>query len=195
MLSPVSYAQGPPDKWPAAAGRVLAAIVSAHRATERRQRLTDHFEVEMRRPRELLPPSLLLLLAETPGHGYELMERLKPLGFDWNGPGPIYRELHTLESDGLITSRWDVGASGPGRRVYEITPTGRASLERSVQGVGALQSLLAHYLHRVHQVAAPSRRAVATSRRRASQSPEPAGGQSPTRRLSRKTRRAATPRA
>ena len=67
----------------------------------------------MGRPRELLAPSLLLLLAESPGHGYELMERLRPLGFDGGGPGPIYRELRSLEDSGLVTSDWFVGQSGP----------------------------------------------------------------------------------
>lgn len=62
--------------------------------------MANHFETEMGRPRELLAPSLLLLLAEAPGHGYELMDRLRPLGFDWGGPGPIYRELRTLEDAG-----------------------------------------------------------------------------------------------
>lgn len=76
----------------------------------------------MRRPRELLPPALLLLLAEAPGHGYELMERLKPLGFEWNGPGPIYRELRSLEAAGLITSSWAVGSTGPGRGFMNWPP-------------------------------------------------------------------------
>lgn len=40
-------------------------------------------EGEIAHPRALISPCLLLLLAEAPGHGYELMERLKPLGFDW----------------------------------------------------------------------------------------------------------------
>ncbi len=81
--------------------------------------MENHFEIEMRRPRELLAPSILLLLAESSGHGYELMERLRPLGFDWGGPGPIYRELRSVEDAGLVTSDWFVGQSAPGRRVYE----------------------------------------------------------------------------
>lgn len=74
--------------------------------------MENHFETEMGRPRELLVPSLLLLLAESPGHGYELMERLRPLGFDWGGPGPVYRDLRSLEDAGLVTSNWFVGQSG-----------------------------------------------------------------------------------
>ena len=120
----------------------------------------------MGRPRELLAPSLLLLLAESPGHGYELMERLRPLGFDWGGPGPIYRDLHWLEDAGLIASRWVVGESGPGRRVYEITPSGRESLDRSVAGVLGLQRLVAEYQVRLRAIARPRPVAIGARRRR-----------------------------
>ena len=126
--------------------------------------MANHFEIEMGRPRELLAPSLLLLLAEFPGHGYELMERLRPLGFDWGGPGPIHRDLHSLEDAGLIASDWVVGESGPGRRVYEITPSGRESLDRSVAGVLGLRRLVAEYQVRLRAIARP--RPVATGARR-----------------------------
>jgi len=117
--------------------------------------VANHFETEMGRPRELVAPSLLLLLAESPGHGYELMERLRPLGFDWGGPGPIYRELRSLEDAGLIASEWFVGQRGPGRRVYEITPSGRQSLDCSIAGILGLQRLIAEYQVRVRAIARP----------------------------------------
>ena len=128
--------------------------------------MANHFEIEMGRPRELLGPTLLLLLAESPGHGYELMERLRPLGFDWGGPGPIYRELRLLEGAGLITSDWFVGQRGPGRRVYEITPSGRESLDRSVAGILGLQRLIAEYQARLRAVAPPRPLAPDARRRR-----------------------------
>jgi DNA-binding PadR family transcriptional regulator len=105
----------------------------------------------------MVPACLLLLLAESPGHGYQLMERLKPLGFDWHGPGPIYRELRALEEAGLVTSTWAVGPTGPGRRVYELTAAGRASLDRSVAGVAGLQGLVAQYLDRYRRLPPPRR--------------------------------------
>lgn len=118
--------------------------------------MTDDFETEIGRPREFLAPCLLLLLAESPGHGYELMERLKPLGFDWNGPGPIYRELRSLEAAGLVRSSWFVGQAGPGRRVYEITPSGRKFLDRSIAAVAGLQGLIDEYLARFRALTARS---------------------------------------
>lgn len=118
--------------------------------------LTDS---EVARPREMVPACLLLLLAESPGHGYQLMERLRPMGFDWHGPGPIYRELRALEESGLVTSSWAVGRTGPGRRVYELTPAGRESLDRSVTAVTTLQALLAEFVER-HRRLPPPRRTV-----------------------------------
>jgi len=89
-----------------------------------------------------------LLLAEAPGHGYELMERLKPLGFDWNGPGPIYRELRSLENGGLVASAWSAPRAGPVPRVYELTEEGRKALDRCAGNVVDLAGMLNQFLGR-----------------------------------------------
>ena len=49
--------------------------------------------------RLLLRPSLLLMLAETASHGYELYDQLDRLGFDPNclDPSIVYRELREME--------------------------------------------------------------------------------------------------
>ncbi len=95
------------------------------------------FESDVAHPRALLAPCLLLLLAEAPGHGYELMERLKPLGFDWGGPGPIYQELRKLDAAEFVHSSWE-RSQGPARRVYEPTDSGMAALEHYVRDVAEL---------------------------------------------------------
>lgn len=75
--------------------------------------------------RGFLQPWLLLLLAQNPAHGYELMERLgqneEPPVVN---PGLLYRTLRQLEQDGLVHSTWDTEGRGPARRVYEITEDG-----------------------------------------------------------------------
>ena len=78
--------------------------------------MANHFEAEMSRPRELLAPSLLLLLAESPGHGYELMERLKPLGFDWAAPGrsTVSSARLRMPASSLRTGSWARAAPGVG---------------------------------------------------------------------------------
>ena len=110
--------------------------------------MVNDFEGDIAHPRALMTPCLLLLLAEAPGHGYELMERLKPLGFDWGGPGPIYRELRALENSGLVASAWSAPRAGPVPRVYELTPEGRKALDRCAANVVELTALLNQFLSR-----------------------------------------------
>lgn len=107
-------------------------------------------ESDVAHPRALLAPCLLLLLAEVPGHGYELMERLRPLGFDWGGPGPIYRELRGLEDEGLVASAWSAPRAGPVPRVYHLTEAGHRILDRCAANVIELNGLLEVFLGR-HQ--------------------------------------------
>ena len=77
------------------------------------------------RVRCFVQPWLLLLLAQKPTHGYELMEQLthdeQTPGAD---PGLLYRTLRQFEGDGLVRSSWDTEGRGPARRVYEITDDG-----------------------------------------------------------------------
>ena len=75
-------------------------------------------------------PALLLLLAERPAHGYELLEQLPELtGERRIDMGNLYRVLRALEEDGLVTSRWEAGEPGPSKRIYDLTPAGRRLLE------------------------------------------------------------------
>lgn len=78
------------------------------------------------RVERFIQPCLLLLLHEKPSHGYELLERLNDFGFEYNfpGTGAVYRNLRSMEDDGLVSSDWDVVQSGPARRLYSLTPVG-----------------------------------------------------------------------
>jgi PadR family transcriptional regulator len=49
------------------------------------------------------------------------------------GEGTLYPVLRTLEVDGLLTSDWETVESGPARKVYRITPRGRAELQRRLR--------------------------------------------------------------
>jgi PadR family transcriptional regulator PadR len=118
-----------------------------------------HDRLVQRRP--LLPPCLLLLLAESPSHGYELAERLKQWGFELTGPGPVYRELRVLEEHGLVRSAWSPSGSGPVPRVYEVTPVGRKALDRAAVDLEGIQQLLREFQQRHGSLAGSS-----SSRRR-----------------------------
>ena len=117
-------------------------------------------------PRALLRPCVLLLLAERPGHGYDLVERLKPFGFDWGGPGPLYQTLRRLEEIGWVVSAWDASAAGPARRTYELTDEGWVTLATYAEGLDRLSARIDEYQARYRRVT----RMAST----------PAGGDAPT---------------
>jgi len=74
---------------------------------------------------------LLLLLGQQPSHGYELIQRLNEAAFKTGeaDPATVYRNLRRMDKDGLIQSHWEIGESGPGRRLYELTPQGLEALK------------------------------------------------------------------
>ena len=89
------------------------------------------FEDELSSPRKILRACLLMLLEERPGHGYDLLTRLEPLGFERSNPGRVYRALRWLENAGFVQPTWETTGVGPARRVYELSPAGRHALEIS----------------------------------------------------------------
>lgn len=101
-----------------------------------------HVENRLVQRRPLLPACLLLVLAESPGHGYELTERLKKWGFQLSGPGPIYRELRILEDGGYVRSMWSAPQSGPVPRVYELTADGHEALQQAAVDLANLAEML-----------------------------------------------------
>ncbi|MDP3910105.1 MAG: PadR family transcriptional regulator [Gemmatimonadales bacterium] len=69
---------------------------------------------------------ILKLLRDKPRHGYEVMKELEERmhGCYSPSPGTVYPTLQWLEDEGLV-----VGREVEGKKVYEITDTGRAFLE------------------------------------------------------------------
>ena len=102
-------------------------------------------------PKNFLRPCLLLLLREQPAHGYELLARLEALGFPGDNPGGLYRALRALESDGLVRSAWAPSASGPDRRIYELTRRGTEELHRHAVSLAGARELLERFLSRYQE--------------------------------------------
>ena len=75
---------------------------------------------------------LLAVLAQAPGHGYELTKRLAQRSDGLLGvpEGSLYPALHRLERAGLVDSAWETG-EGRRRRVYRLTRRGRASVSKT----------------------------------------------------------------
>ena len=99
-------------------------------------------------PKNFLRPCLLLLLHEAPAHGYELRERLRPLGFNRDDPGRLYRALRALEGANLVRSAWQSSAGGPDRRTYELTSAGEERLRESAAELQAMHGILDTFLNR-----------------------------------------------
>lgn len=115
-------------------------------------------------PRNYLRASILLLLAEAPSHGYELLEGIRVLGIDRADPGGLYRALRSMEQEGLVSSTWEESTAGPARRSYTLTDDGRMALDSWAQTLGAVRDLLGGYLER-HTAVAPHRHRSGLGRR------------------------------
>ena len=78
-------------------------------------------------PRRFLPAFLLLSLdREGTSYGYELYETVRSLGLSVD-LAAVYRSLRTMQQRDLVTSAWVASDSGPDRRLYSVTDSGRAA--------------------------------------------------------------------
>lgn len=77
--------------------------------------------------------ALLIALADGPGHGYELIQTLEAkAGGRWRpSPGSVYPALQLLSDQGFVTS-----TEHDGKRVFEITESGRAEADRLIADQG-----------------------------------------------------------
>jgi len=79
-----------------------------------------------RRERGDVRAAVLLLLAEKPRHGYEILAELADRSDgQWQpSPGSIYPVLKRLAKDGIVTATQEEG-----KRIFSLTDTGRALVE------------------------------------------------------------------
>src|SRR5689334_1276569 len=89
--------------------------------------------------RELLkgntPTLVLAVLSDMPLHGYGIareIERRTDNALKCR-EGTLYPALHALERDGHIEGEWQRRSEGGERKVYAITPAGRAELEQRIR--------------------------------------------------------------
>jgi DNA-binding PadR family transcriptional regulator len=76
--------------------------------------------------------AILVLLAEKPSHGYQIIQELERRSDGaWRAsPGSVYPTLQQLEDEGVVRA---VEADG-GRRVFELTDTGREEATKLAAG-------------------------------------------------------------
>ena len=124
----------------------------------------DHCRCDGGQPKNFARPCLLLLLAEAPGHGYELVDRLRRFGFDVNDPASVYKSLRQMEQDGLVTSRWEVSNRGPARRVYSLSSDGRDLLGAWAHTLERNREILGRFVERYGELDAGSREPCSAGR-------------------------------
>jgi len=98
-------------------------------------------------------PALLGLLLSEPKHGYELFQEFsRELGRVWRiGQSQLYAQLKLLEESGLVSVRVEEQPNRPARKVYRLTPQGRASFEEWVhQPTPYLRRIRVEFLARLY---------------------------------------------
>jgi len=114
---------------------------------------------------KLVQPALLAALAQGPRHGYRIAEELARLPIV-KGTRPdttgLYRTLKSMEKRRLVVSEWARSEAGPDRRLYRLTPSGRACLRRWLRTLTeyhrAVEHLLAHVRTACARLERPARR-------------------------------------
>jgi DNA-binding PadR family transcriptional regulator len=78
--------------------------------------------------------AILTLLAEQPRHGYDIEQAIEARGMrEWTeiGFSSIYYILKKLDREQLIVGQVEAAERGLARKIYQLTPEGRAALHAS----------------------------------------------------------------
>jgi PadR family transcriptional regulator, regulatory protein PadR len=118
-------------------------------ARTRRSVGPGEWEVRARIER-FVEPALLLLLAGRPMHGYEILDLLPDIAREERRVdlGNLYRLLRSLEEEGIVSSEWDESLSGPAKRTYRLTDSGRELLARWAAALGDARDVITAFIDR-----------------------------------------------
>jgi DNA-binding PadR family transcriptional regulator len=102
------------------------------------------------------PVVLLLLSKKGRSYGYDLSGELQrhALTDAEIERAALYRVLRQLETNGNVTSEWDVEQGGPARRVYRLTRKGREHLDEWATVLGHLSHSMARFVREVRDLEA-----------------------------------------
>ncbi|WP_432510021.1 PadR family transcriptional regulator [Kineococcus sp. SYSU DK001] len=78
--------------------------------------------------RGVLAACALGVLERGSAHGYAVAQQLQAAGIGPVKGGALYPVLNRLEQEGALTSAWQEGQGGPGRKVFSLTPAGLTRL-------------------------------------------------------------------
>lgn len=72
---------------------------------------------------------VLSVLEVAPRHGYGISQALEAAGLQPIKGAQLYPTLAKLGDEDAIAYSWEPSESGPARKIYELTATGRAQLD------------------------------------------------------------------
>ena len=102
-------------------------------------------------PRRFLPAFLLLSLErDGTSYGYELYDTVRSLGLSVD-LAAVYRGLRTMQQRDLVVSEWIPSLSGPDRRLYSLTDSGRAAAQDAAKELAAVRDGLVAALESFEQ--------------------------------------------
>ena len=90
---------------------------------------------------------VLALLREGESYAFELVRVLGARGLV-TSEGTIYPLLSRLRRDGLVETTWRESTSGPPRRYYWLTESGRAALDAFRGEWGRFRDAVDHFVER-----------------------------------------------
>ena len=107
----------------------------------------------LHRVSKFIEPSLLLFLSKGSSYGYDLIEKLKELGFHEGAVdvGSVYRVLRKLEKEGYVDSFWQEVPGRKKKRYYDITSQGMHLLEKWTERIKERKRALSKFVRIYHQ--------------------------------------------
>lgn len=118
-------------------------------------------------------PVLLLMLAQKGrSYGYDLSSDLPRFAFTDAEieRAALYRTLRRLETNGYVTSDWDMKEPGPARRMYSLTASGKRHLQEWAQVLDKVAKSMLRFIAYARSVSNHSG-ALGERRRRGEQPP------------------------
>jgi PadR family transcriptional regulator PadR len=100
----------------------------------------------------------MAVLAESPSHGYAIARHVEAKSGQLLQlrEGSLYPALRTLEGQGWVESHWETQESGPARKIYTLTESGRAELARRIEEWSAYAAAVESLLGKRRTHAAPT---------------------------------------
>lgn len=85
---------------------------------------------------------MLALLATGERYGYQIAQGLTDSTGLVVSEGTIYPLLSRLQREGLVSAEWRESQTGPPRKYYQLTQTGRSELESKIASWRQLSQLV-----------------------------------------------------